>query len=138
MLAYYLIVRAMLAPLLGIGILSTNILFSPNLGIRNRPPKITTLSLPKGMLGTYYDAYIDAYDPDRNNLISMSIDNLPLNIFRGDCFDWTSPRGKEIRCLIGGTPVQSGLFKIKITVYDNIGAATTKYFPIEIQSISDS
>lgn len=90
----------------------------------NHNPIITTSSLPTAIYRQRYSAFVEAYDPDQNDRLSMILSNLPQGLVRGPCTIWVSQRGAETKCEVGGTPTVVGSYKIDVKVSDNRGGVT--------------
>ncbi|KKT30415.1 MAG: Laminin G, domain-containing 2 [Candidatus Collierbacteria bacterium GW2011_GWC2_44_18] len=96
----------------------------------NQPPKIITTSLPSGYVNKSYTASVDASDIDTGDALTMTISGLPFGLNTGPC--GVPVGGGKITCYISGTPIQSGLFNIKVYVSDNRGGSSSKSLPLSI------
>lgn len=98
----------------------------------NRPPVITTTSLPNGRIGRSYSATISGYDQDLGDTLEMSISNLPPRVIQGPCGSSVGQGKKLINCTISGKPTSSGTYNVKVTLRDNRGSTTQKTLLLRI------
>ena len=98
----------------------------------NHLPVITTISLPIGRVGKTYTATISGYDLDLDNILTMTITNLPPGIPKGPCKTSIVQRRKQISCLISGKPTKSGIYSIGLTLKDNRGGVARRTLSLRI------
>lgn len=87
----------------------------------NHFPVITTTSLPRGSLFKNYFAYVEGYDEDTNDNLTMKITNLPPGLSSKVCAlaIWKDGLNrKNIRCVIEGKPIIQGTYNVRVELYD--------------------
>jgi hypothetical protein len=100
----------------------------------NKPPVITTESLPDATVSVPYYFYIYAKDENLGDNLTMQISNLPVGLKRGPCGVPFS--GGEISCQIYGSPtVSASAHEIIVSVEDHVNPAVTKKLTLIIKPI---
>ena len=83
----------------------------------NNTPRILTRRLRSGYIHTRYTANLTAYDRDRGDQLTFSVDNLPAGITLNSCRQLNYRLlGRVLRCKISGAPTESGSFTVTATV----------------------
>lgn len=100
--------------------------------ISNNSPVITTKTLPVGWVGKIYRAWIEGYDLDLNDNLTMTIKNLPPGISQGPCNTGPSGDKKQIRCQISGRPTRQRTYGVFVFLQDNRGGKAEKNLILRI------
>ncbi len=104
---------------------------SPTPTIVGSLPVITTNLLPDGYVNKMYNFRIEGYDPDKNDTLSMSAENLPLGLSLIRCKNTLKPIN-AIKCELSGKPSIQGQFSLVVNLSDNNGNKTYKEFTLNI------
>lgn len=99
---------------------------SPN----NKAPYIQTYVLKTGKVGKSYEAKVKAYDRNRDDVLTMTMQNLPDGLTMGACESEQKAQRVILTCEIEGTPTTAGTKFVKVTVTDNHGAERNRQIPI--------
>jgi len=98
----------------------------------NKKPVITSGHLPSGKVNKNYQAYVTGYDKDLSDNLTMTITNLPQNISRGPCAQYTAEERNMIKCVVSGIPQKRGLYFVNVTLADNKGNSSNRKLPFLI------
>lgn len=98
----------------------------------NKKPVITSGHLPSGKVNKNYQAYVTGYDMDLGDNLTMTITNLPQNISRGPCAQYTAEKRNMIKCVVYGIPQRGGLYFVNVTLADNNGNSANRKLPFLI------
>ncbi len=97
----------------------------------NHIPRVITRKLRKGRVNRHYKAIIIGIDKDRNDKLTLKIDNLPKGLNVRSCSSFGRFKNK-IRCIVTGTPTNSGRYQIVATISDGL-SSSTKTLPLVIR-----
>jgi hypothetical protein len=104
---------------------------SPTL-IQNAKPVISTFFLPLGRINKQYNAIIEGYDANKDDVLKLEVNNLPKGINLGSCMQKIKNNKKTIECDIKGKPSKIGIYLVKANISDNKGASANKEIPLLI------
>ncbi len=105
---------------------------SPNLGVSNHAPVITTRNLPIGEVGKNYIANLAATDRDGDTM-SMNIYNLPSGLSLGACKQSEMLDRSFLTCVISGKPTTTFSGRVLVDVIDERGGLVQKEFKLEVK-----
>jgi hypothetical protein len=106
--------------------------------ISNYLPVILTQSLPTAGIFRDYSATISGYDQDSQDILKMTISNLPLGTYRGPCSVTVGggEPGQEIDCQISGRPLRPGTYSVNVLLEDNHGGRASKALYLKVNWFS--
>lgn len=89
---------------------------------KNVNPIIYQVNLPNGVIKTEYSGTITAIDPNKDNTLSLTIENLPPGLILNSC-QQEKPEvrnnSNKIICTITGIPTTQGKYTTRVVVTDN-------------------
>jgi hypothetical protein len=120
-----------------VGIAPTVIPFTPT-PVANSKPVIWTAQIPAGIIGmSNYSSMIFAFDADTNDTLQMTITGLHKGLTYGNCNSYMTAGKKQkiIQCFITGSPTESGIKNVTVSVSDFKNAQITKVLPLNIINV---
>ncbi len=99
------------------------------------PPVISSIYLPVGAVGRYYNGQVTGYEKGSTARLYMSFSGLPAGLQNGGCVNMASPRiypwgpipnETTVICRIIGYPRTNGIFSVNVKIYDQMARSSSK------------
>lgn len=106
---------------------------TPTVSVANTPPFFTTAFIPNGFIHTNYTAMVGAQDKDGDQLRMRTVES-PSWLLSGPC---SSQLGSGIvNCNFSGTPIESGYFKLSLSVADGKSPEVFKTYSMYVSPVT--